>query len=251
MLAYLPEDELRQLADDLPEADVVVGGPTGQPIAPKQIGPTLLTSATNKGKFVARLDAPLYGSTDRWNGSIVELSERYADDPDQKSGVQRFRVELGRSDFAPGQTSFVDPLPSNLPKGYAVAGTAACKKCHEDDCRQWRESKHAAAWKALRATGAHVDPECQRCHTTGYGLPGGFASLRDDDPKTSRVSVGCESCHGPSQAHVADSALHTPRFARAKDCCTVCHDRENSPKFDYDKYWKKIHHGQKAKENVR
>ena len=40
-------------------------------------------------------------------------------------------------------------------------------------------------------------------------------------------------------------------FARAKDCCTACHDRENSPKFDYDKYWEKIRHGQKAKENVR
>ena len=248
VLAYLPEDELRQLADDLPEADIVIGGPTGQPIAPKRIGPTLLTSATSKGKFVARLDAPALRSADRWKGSIIELSERYSDDPDQKSGVDRFRVELGRSDFAPSQTSFVDPLPSNLPKGYAVAGTAACKKCHEDDCRAWRESKHAAAWKSLNATGSHVDPECQRCHTTGYGLAGGFASLRDDGSPRNRVNVGCEDCHGPSQAHVADSSVHTPRFARAKDCCTTCHDRENSPKFDYDKYWEKIRHGQKAKE---
>jgi hypothetical protein len=250
VLAYLPEEELRQLAEDLPEADVLVGGPTGQPIAPKQIGPTLLTSATNKGKFVARLDAPAYGSAEHWKGSIIELSERYADDPDQKSGVDRFRVELGRSDFAPNQTSFVQPLSSNLPKGYAVAGTAACKKCHEDDCREWRESKHAAAWKALKATAAHVDPECQRCHTTGYGLPGGFASIRDDGSRRDRINVGCEDCHGPSQAHVTDSTVHTPRFARAKDCCTNCHDRENSPKFDYDKYWEKIRHGQKASEQT-
>ena len=58
VLAYLPEEELRQFAEALPEADVVVGGPTGQPVSPKQTGPTLLTSATNKGKFLARLDAP-------------------------------------------------------------------------------------------------------------------------------------------------------------------------------------------------
>jgi hypothetical protein len=250
VLAYLPEDELRQLAEALPEADVIVGGPTGQPIAPRQIGPTLLTSATNKGKFVARLDAPPLRSAEGWKGSIVELSDRYADDPAQQDGVARFRFELHRSDFAPGQTSFADPLPANLPKGYAVAGTAACKKCHEDDCRQWRESKHATAWKALKTTGSYVDPECQRCHTTGYGLPDGFASIRDDASPHDRVNVGCEDCHGPSRAHVADSALHTPRFARAKDCCTACHDRENSPKFDYDKYWEKVHHGQKAKENV-
>jgi Cytochrome c554 and c-prime len=215
VLAYLPEDELRQLADALPEADAVIGGPTGQPISPKQIGPTLLTSATNKGKFMAQLDAPAFGSADRWKGRIVELNERYADDPDQKRGVDRFHVELGRIDFAPSQTSFVGPLPSNLPKGFAVAGTAACKKCHEDDCRLWRESKHATAWRALKATVSHVDPECQRCHTTGYGLPGGFASIRDDDRPKDRVNVGCESCHGPCQAHVVDSAV--PSAA----CCPI------------------------------
>jgi hypothetical protein len=250
VLAYLPEDELRELADALPEADVVVGGPTGQPISPKQIGPTLLASATKKGKFLARLDAPALGSVEHWSGSIVELNEQYADDATQKSGVNRFRVELGRSDFAPSQTSFVEPLPSNLPKGFAVAGTAACKKCHEEDCRDWRQSKHASAWQALKTTTSHLDPECQRCHTTGYGLPGGFASIRDDGSPRDRINVGCEDCHGPSQAHVADSAVHTPRFSRAMDCCTACHDRENSPKFDYDTYWEKIRHGQKAKKDV-
>jgi hypothetical protein len=248
VLAYLPEDELRQLADALPEADAIIGGPTGQPISPKLVGPTLLTSATKKGKFLARLDAPAAGSADRWTGRIVELDERFADDPDQKRNVDRFRFELGRSDFAPSQTSFVEPLPADLPKGFAVAGNAACKKCHEDDCRDWRKSKHAAAWRAIKATGSHVDPECQRCHTTGYGLPGGFASIRDDGPPRDRINVGCEDCHGPSQAHVVDSAAHTPRFARAKDVCTTCHDRENSPKFSYDAYWEKIRHGQKAKE---
>jgi hypothetical protein len=250
VLAYLPEDELRQLAEALPEADVLLGGPTGQPISPKQIGPTLLASATSKGKFLARLDAPAFGSPDRWKVSIVELSERFADDAEQRSGVDRFHLELGRSDFAPSQTSFVELLPPDLPKGFAIAGTAACKKCHEDECRQWRESKHATAWKSLRASASHVDPECQRCHTTGYGLPGGFASIRDGESPKDRVNVGCESCHGPSQGHVADSAVHTARFARAKDGCTACHDRENSPKFDYDKYWEKIRHGQKSRKDV-
>ena len=51
VLAYLPEDELRELAGTLPEVDVVLGGPTGQPIVPKQVGATLLASATSKGKF--------------------------------------------------------------------------------------------------------------------------------------------------------------------------------------------------------
>ena len=58
MLAYLPEAELRQLAAELPEADLVVGGPTGQSIAPIRVGPTWLASATNKGKFLIQMETP-------------------------------------------------------------------------------------------------------------------------------------------------------------------------------------------------
>lgn len=240
VLAYLPEDELRQLADALPEADVVAGGPTGQPVSPKPVGPTLLISATNKGKFLARLDAPAFRSADRWTGSIVELNEQFADDARQAANISRFRQQLADADFTPSQTSFADPLPNELPKGFAVAGTASCRKCHEEDCRLWRESKHAGAWKSLMEKGAHVDPDCQRCHTTGYGLPGGFASARRSGKL---VAVGCESCHGPSQGHVAEPAIPTAYFAQAKNHCIRCHDHENSPKFEYEKYWKQIDHG--------
>src|SRR5947207_3222906 len=57
VLAYLPDDELQQLAANLPEADAIIGGPTGQAMSPRLIGPTLLASATNKGKFVVQLQA--------------------------------------------------------------------------------------------------------------------------------------------------------------------------------------------------
>jgi hypothetical protein len=243
VLAYLPEDELRRFVDVLPEADAVVGGPTGQPVSPRRMGPTLLASATNKGKFLVRLDAPGSGAADHWTGRIVELNEQFADDPQQVANIGRFRQQLAEADFTPPQTSFAEPWPLPLPAGLAVAGTAACRKCHEEDDRLWRRSKHAAAWKSLTDTGAHVDPDCQRCHTTGYGLPGGFASARRSG---ALVNVGCESCHGPSQRHAAQPAVPTAYLAQAKDHCTVCHDRENSPKFAYDSYWKKISHGKSS-----
>ena len=209
VLAYLPEDELRQLAEALPEADAVVGGPTGQPVSPQRIGPTLLASATNEGKFVVRLDAPGPARSDRWTGSVVELDEQFADDPQQAANLGRFREALPRQDFTPEQTSFVEPLPAGLPKGFAVAGTAACRKCHEDDYRRWTASQHAEAWKSLEEKTAQVDPDCQRCHTTGYGLPGGFVSVRRSGK---RLDVGCESCHGPSLGHAAEPTVQHGLF---------------------------------------
>ncbi len=249
VLAYLPEDELRQLAAALPEADAIVGGPTGQPVSPKMLGPTLLTSATNMGKFLVRLDAPLPGKSDRWTGSITELSDKFADDPRLAANLAAFRAVLRSKDIPPEQTSFAGTLWAGGSNGFgdcAIVGNAACVKCHDEDCRLWAASPHAKAWEALKPQDAQADPDCQRCHTTGYGLPGGFASLRKGDKRT---AVGCESCHGPSRAHAAKEEVHTSYYAQARNHCIDCHDRENSPAFDYDQYWKKIEHGTESKED--
>ena len=37
VLAYLPVDELNALAAALPEADAVIGGPTGQAVEPQAV----------------------------------------------------------------------------------------------------------------------------------------------------------------------------------------------------------------------
>jgi len=243
VLAYLPEGELRELAASLPEVDAVVGGPTGQPVAPELIGPTLLTSATNKGKFLARLDAPT-ASGERWKGSIVELGDQLADDPGQMANLKRYYARLAELDFAAGRTGLVPPLPADTPPDYRVAGSAACRKCHEQECGQWERSKHAQAWASLQKTGAQIDPYCQHCHTTGYGLPGGFVSARRS---AETANVGCESCHGPAQGHVPDAKTRTTYYAQAKNHCLGCHDRENSPDFAYDTYWAQIRHGEKSR----
>jgi hypothetical protein len=252
VLAYLPPEELEALAASLPEADAVVGGPTGQAVAPRPVGPTLLAAATNKGKFLVELDAPAPpaaggSSQARWDGKIVEMSASLADQEAQRQGVQTYLAELGRRDFTAKQTGLVAPLPPGTPADYRVAGSASCVKCHAEDHAAWEQSKHAHAWQTLSApaaNGFHVDPFCQQCHTTGYGLPGGFES-RAATPGL--VSVGCDNCHGPSAAHAARPQVHTP-FAAA-DQCTRCHDHENSPKFEYNEYWGRIRHGKKVAPN--
>ena len=241
VLAYLPEDELLVLADSLPEVDVVAGGPTGQPIAPRKIGPVLLTSSTNKGKFLVRLDVTFSNPASHWQASIVELNGRFPDDPRQRTNIGKYHRELATRDFTPAQTSLVEAYSAKMPKNYAIAGSNTCQKCHQDDCSLWRKSKHASAWQSLKAKEATFDPNCQRCHTTGYGLPGGFSSVAGS---SLIVDVGCESCHGPSKNHVIDPKLLTPNYARAKERCAACHDRENSPQFNYDKYWTQIIHGE-------
>ena len=238
VLAYLPESELRALASELPEADVIIGGPTGQSIPPVQVGPTLLASATNKGKFLAELVAPSE-SESGWQGRVVEITGEFADDSEQAANLSLFRDRLAELDIAASETAFAPRSPDAAPPGFAVAGSEACRDCHADDYALWEESAHAHAWQTLETDRAYVDSYCQQCHTTGFGQPDGFASVRRTPH---RVDVGCESCHGPSQAHVDDPAVRTPYSAASQ--CIDCHDRENSPKFQYQTYWARIVHGQ-------
>jgi hypothetical protein len=240
VLAYLATEELETLAAGLPEVDAVVGGPTAQSIKPRPVGPTLLASATNKGKFLIQLNAPAPASR-TWSGDVVELGAQFADHPQQQANVRRYLDELAQRNFPATATGFAPQLSDNLPASYRVAGSQSCAACHKDDCTGWEKSKHGHAWQTLVERGYQVDAYCQKCHTTGYGQPGGF----DNVSLTPALhSVGCESCHGPSQAHVRNPKVRTP-FA-ARDQCINCHDRENSPKFDYKEYWPRITHGQRA-----
>lgn len=236
VLAYLPEDELEALATRIPEADMIVGGPTRQTIAPRRAGPSIWGATTNRGKFLVHLER---SGKEGWDGKIVELDEKISDDASQSKNLKRFRDDLARLDFTADQTSFGSIAPGDSPKDFQIAGTEACQQCHANDCRHWSESPHAHAWKTLVEKGAQMDPYCQHCHTTGYGQPGGFRSMAAG---AMRQNVGCESCHGPSLAHVRTPATHT--IYNAKDRCIQCHDHDNSPQFDYDKFWTTIAHGE-------
>ena len=122
----------------------------------------------------------------------------------------------------------------------------------------------------------HFDPECLSCHVTGWNpqeyfpYASGFMGLQ----KTPHLNAnGCENCHGPGASHVAaengdvdadDEELERLRAALRLEIvenegnkegqeinsgvvvkkCLECHDLDNSPEFDFQKYWPEVeHHG--------
>jgi hypothetical protein len=175
------------------------------------------------------------------------MDESWEDDTAQVANLDRFRTELAEADFGPNDTAFAPTLPAQLPAAYRVAGTQTCRDCHAADCTAWDATGHAHAWATLEESGAHVDPYCQQCHTTGYGLPGGFVSA-NTSPEL--AVVGCESCHGPSAGHVAKSEVRTAYYEQARNHCVKCHDHDNSPDFEYATYWPRIEHGEETANDV-
>ncbi|MEZ6138115.1 MAG: multiheme c-type cytochrome [Pirellulaceae bacterium] len=237
VLAYFDEGELRALAESLPEVDYLIGGPTGQAMSPTKIGPVTVMSATNKGKFLAGITLASEKSGFREiDASIVEVSSDISENDAQLKNLKSYYAKLKQQDFTAERAGLVQHMATD-DTGYAIAGSESCAACHQTDDAVWHDSKHAHAWEVLVAKSAEFDPHCQQCHTTGYGYSGGFENVARS---RELVHVGCENCHGPSQAHVSDPRKRTP--FQAKEQCLRCHDHENSPAFQFDPYWTKVLH---------
>jgi peroxiredoxin len=116
-------------------------------------------------------------------------------------------------------------------------GSDGCQSCHEPQYEAWANSGHGHAFDSLKK-GEAARPDCQRCHTTGFGLPGGFPEGGD-----ALAQVGCESCHGPGETHVQDDPPKPGTIlALADKCdscvllqiCGSCHDEANDPGFEFE-----------------
>ena len=85
------------------------------------------------------------------------------------------------------------------------------------------------------------------CHTTGFEYTSGWRSAA---ATPHLKGTQCENCHGPASKHVSDpeqSDFRQPMQVTAEQAdkgrlCNRCHDEDNSPKFEFTKYWSQIVH---------
>jgi len=145
-------------------------------------------------------------------------------------------------------------------------GSLKCESCHEPSYDVWKHSRHAHAYETLETQDPprNDDPECVSCHVVGwhptkfFPYEGGFESPE----KTRRLkNVGCEDCHGPGEKHCTAElgsdmqlqkkyrkAVRITKEQSKKEQCSTCHDGDNSPDFDFEKYWPLIEHHEEHQE---
>lgn len=145
----------------------------------------------------------------------------------------------------------------------AYVGSNKCKPCHFREWKSWSATKMAKAYDSLKpgeATEAKSkagldpnedftkNPSCLRCHTTGYGQPGGFVDI---ESTPDRAGIGCEMCHGPGGTYTKEGymTLKNKEYKKAElvkvglvgevgaEQCTVCHNKDNpfaGPDYKFD-----------------
>ncbi len=142
---------------------------------------------------------------------------------------------------------------SNADAGNAkYVGAKKCKACHIKQYKSWKKTKMANSFENLKPgvkadlkKKVNLDPDkdyttdasCLKCHTTGYGKPGGFVSV-EKTPKL--INVQCEACHGPGSLYKKIMKKKKKTFTRAEvkaagliipsedeAGCLVCHSGDS------------------------
>ncbi len=178
----------------------------------------------------------------------------------------RARYELGLIYESRGKLDAAATLFRNAQivianKGAVYVGISACKKCHLKLYRSWKKTKTAKSFNVLKpGVNAEIkaklkfdpqkdytkDASCLECHTTGFGLPGGYKIPEPGDSKAARrakenSSITCEGCHGPGskyipflknvmrkkQKYTQQQLCDLGQFKVGAKVCTTCHNRRN------------------------
>ena len=197
---------------------------------PLKVNGTVIVSGYPKGKMLGVLSlrindkGGISGFTHRWQSLGKEIKE----DMNVRNVLNEYDEAVAALlKDEERKASFNGPF----------LGDSNCAACHRPFMEGWRDSRHAGAFNTLENTGKSKDPECVKCHTTGYGEEGGFYSVA---ATPGLVNVQCEACHGPGKEHVSD--FTAPMNPVVESVCLKCHTEDNSPDFDFRRYLEKIKH---------
>ena len=271
LLVNADPDEARALAKQFPQFQLVgtTGGAEEPPNHAQKIEGTdaQLIEVGHKGMYVAVVG--IYDDPEhRFRFQRVPLDHRFKDSKAMQAVMVAYQKEL--QDV--GLEALV-PTDEKHPEGRFI-GSALCGDCHTQAAEVFQATPHAQATDTLVHLDPprHFDPECLSCHTTGWNpqeyfpYVSGYLGLQKTPEM---VGNGCENCHGPGAAHVAaesgdeavsDVELELRRTAMRLRIlenegnqegqtlgpvvkkCLECHDLDNSPDFDFQKYWPHVEH---------
>lgn len=207
----------------------------------QKVGNIAVMHAKNNCKYVGKLtlDIDAQGKITAANGENAPLHDKIEDDIEIARLIQT-TVKRVRSHYQTISATHNAQLNASGSEPPKFVGADKCGKCHEDIGKSWKKTDHAKAYDGLkkRDPASLRNPYCVSCHTTGFDMPGGFSR----EAVTPHLkSVQCESCHGPGSVH-----LEKPQVqgygAISQATCLQCHDKGNSPDFDYEKYLPKVRH---------
>jgi hypothetical protein len=248
LLADITYQGAQELTRQVKGIDIILVSRDGQYIfSPAKTNEVIIAQAGNQGRYLGQLKIFLNADKKiaKFEGNLIILDDKVSEDVAMRQFLNRRQDEAAKL-LGPAAAPVTPPRPSPPTAGAAASpgpeaanpGAAAepltyvthhaCFRCHQEMIIRWEKTMHATAFKALKVKSQWADPNCVRCHTTGYGSPSGFIS-REKTPQF--LHVQCEACHGPAGRHVKKPQKGYGQVTEAT--CKGCHNQEQDPGFNY------------------
>ncbi|MFN0108674.1 MAG: multiheme c-type cytochrome [Blastocatellia bacterium] len=248
VVGFMSFPSVNKLARQNDDLDIIINtDERGLVPDPRQINNALVVYAAKETKHLGELRfyVDKEGQVDRFTARYVELDEIIPDDPQLLAITKQARQEIDvvQNRLAEEEAKAFIAANANQPSPYVTS--VACAKCHQPEYDVWQKSRHARAFAALETKQRLYDAACIGCHSLGFQKPGGFVNIKATQHL---ANIQCESCHGPGAEHVAQPTVAIYKTPAKNQSCLICHDRENSPDFDFAKYWPVVAHTNSLKQ---
>ncbi len=239
LMSQMSRQDTDRLIQSVPGIDVALYGnrPSWQQTATR-IGDTIVNQTGTRGQHLGRLVLIVdpKGEVIDFGSQNASLGRDFPDNPGMREiadEATRTVRELRRESREQRRQQIDEKRMSSE----RFIGAEMCRRCHESQYAQWKETPHASAFATLErpVEGKPLTPACVSCHVTGYGHDGGFQSLTGRPSvrplrTPDLADVQCEACHGQGTQHTRSGN------ARVEErTCLACHDQEWSPDFDFQK----------------
>lgn len=268
LIVHGTEEETVKLAKQFPIFDYIVSSdtPAEPPAEMRSLGKgQSMIEVGEKGKYAIVLGLFHDGSI---RYQRVALDSRYDSSHEITLLMKDYQAILKNLIASKGYRNGLGVNPARSPQAEVLGkyvGSQKCRSCHEEAYRTWAKSRHAVAWNSLKETAnppRDFDPECISCHVVGWDSLHHFPYIDgySSEKKTPELlNVGCESCHGPGEHHmsaeIGDNETLQEKIRKAmrlganvEKVCIQCHDGDNSPSFDFDKYYPLVDHSEEIDE---
>jgi hypothetical protein len=205
---------------------------------PFEIGSTVMLQPGYKGQRMSdyRLQFDEGNAYLGYSGRTLDLGDKVPSDATMALILKEHKIAIEEATKRRAAASRTAKKPAeSLYEQECLGAEATCGRCHKPQMDQWAETAHAKAFATLETAHQSTNPECLRCHTTCYlDIPlDGSVTVADD-----LRNVQCESCHGKATEHARDGSYGSVTVST----CGRCHDKENSPDFDFAEYLSKVTH---------
>ena len=249
VLAHVGRDRLKELVAYLKGVDLVIRGHRAENEELEESCVDTITTtfedigvpvffAGDRGRVLGKIDVSwnsregmrilgneiiLLSKSFREDTFVVDKMKKFFEDEVKRRKKLKLREMVGR-----------DEITGKIREKYL--GMDMCARCHSDIYDNYILTMHFRAFSALSSEKDRKNPECLRCHTTGFGMFGGYDPEEEKFRGVNLRGVQCEACHGPGTMHRRDGSYRKA----ALSSCRRCHTKKWSPDFDFETYWNRI-----------